>query len=62
MLLALAALLSGCPETASTPAEDAPCERVGDRCRLSDGPIGVCNDTGRTDCDEPPCLACMPQH
>jgi hypothetical protein len=62
LLLVAALLLSGCPETASTPEPEQPCERIGQRCRLPDGPVGVCNDTGRTDCESPPCLRCMPQH
>lgn len=59
-LLALA--LTGCPEPARSASEPAACERIGERCVLPDGPIGVCNDTGRTDCASPPCLDCMPQH
>lgn len=57
-----ALLLAGCPETASDPVGAEECERIGQRCRLEDGPIGVCNDTGKTDCESPPCLECMPQH
>lgn len=57
------ALLAACGvrEGGRQSAPDA-CERIGDRCRTADGPVGVCNDTGKRDCAEPPCLACMPQH
>lgn len=54
--------LVGCPEGPTGPVSGTECERIGQQCRLPDGPVGVCNDTGRSDCDEPPCLACMPQH
>lgn len=60
-LLLPAALLAGCPE-GSTPVSDTACERMGQQCRLREGVVGVCNDTGQTDCPSPPCLACMPQH
>jgi len=59
---ALLLLLAGCPEGSAGPVEGAECEEIGQRCRTPDGPVGVCNDTGRTDCESPPCLACMPQH
>ena len=55
-------LLAGCPEGAAGPVGDAECEEIGQRCRTPAGPGGVCNDTGQTDCESPPCLACMPQH
>lgn len=63
--MALAALLlTGCPEPTRAPTSDEPaaCRRIGDRCTTPEGPIGVCNDTGRSDCEAPPCLQCMPQH
>lgn len=60
---ALAALLlGGCPEGAGEAVAPEDCERIGQRCQLPSGPIGVCNDTGRSDCDSPPCLGCMSQH
>jgi hypothetical protein len=63
LVLTLAALLlEGCPETTRAPEVGDACERIGQQCRLPEGPVGVCNDTGRTDCAEPPCLACVSQH
>jgi len=62
-LLFFVVLLSGCPETGTTPTprEERDCERIGDRCHLPDGPIGICNETTGP-CNDPPCLACMSQH
>ncbi len=57
----LALLLLGCDAPPSTPREPAACERIGDRCQLPGGPIGICSET-TAPCDEPPCLACMSQH
>jgi hypothetical protein len=57
-----ALVLGGCPGASEAPVLEADCARIGQRCRLPEGPVGVCNDTGRTDCAEPPCLACMAQH
>lgn len=56
-------LLAGCPEPSATPRprEATACERIGERCVTPEGPIGVCSET-TAPCDEPPCLACMPQH
>jgi hypothetical protein len=60
-MLALA-LLAGCPESGAPPAASAPCERIGDPCRLPAGPMGVCNESLAASCDTPPCLACISQH
>lgn len=63
LLWTVGLLLSGCPDGSAAPAAPGQqCAQLGDRCRLPDGPMGVCNDTGRRDCASPPCLACMPQH
>ena len=67
LALATAALgatvaLGGCGEARRAPAPEAePCARIGDRCRLPEGPVGVCNVT-TAPCDDPPCLACISQH
>ena len=55
-------LLTGCPETAAAPQPGQACTRLGDPCTLPGGSLGVCNDNGRTDCADPPCLACIDQH
>lgn len=63
VLLVALLLVAGCPQSGSTrtPREPEACERMGDRCQLPDGPIGICSDTTQP-CDDPPCLACMSQH
>lgn len=57
----LGASLLGCVEPAPAARPPAVCERLGDRCQLAGGPIGICSETSAP-CDEPPCLACMSQH
>jgi hypothetical protein len=54
--------VGGCPEAGGVPAPRVECERLGDRCDLAEGVLGVCNDNGRTDCAAPPCLSCVAQH
>lgn len=53
-------LLAACGPTQS--AVDAHCERFGEQCRLREGLLGVCTETGDSECESPPCLACQPQH
>ena len=40
------------------------CERAGQRCRIAEGVIGICNEwPPGTSCPEgPPCFSCTPQH
>lgn len=60
----LVLLLLGCdapPSTPREPAQPAECRRIGDRCELPGGPIGICSES-TAPCEEPPCLACMSQH
>lgn len=61
MLIVIA--LTGCAERGAPapPREPVVCERLGDRCQLPDGPIGICSETTEP-CEAPPCLACMSQH
>ena len=57
------ALLAGCgPGGGGGQTVDDHCERFGEQCRLREGLLGVCSDTGDTDCESPPCLVCQPQH
>lgn len=53
--------LAGC-DGATTGGPGETCTERGARCRLPDGPIGVCVDLTTADCAEPPCLVCQPQH
>ncbi len=57
-VLVLVLVLPACPEGAPVATT---CARVGDRCRMPDGPIGICGET-LGECAEPPCLACQSQH
>lgn len=52
---------TGCPEPRRAPVDEPPCERIGQRCRTPDGPLGICNEGGG-ECPSPPCLTCVPQH
>ena len=60
MLLLLGA---GCDLSGMT--SDAPtaiCGRIGERCQLPEGPLGVCLDKPCAEGQSPPCFACTPQH
>jgi hypothetical protein len=56
------ALLAGCPEQTQTdtPAPNAPCREVGQRCEVSPGKLGSCVviDT----CRSGNCFVCQSQH
>jgi len=54
----LVLVLPACPEGAPIATT---CAQVGDRCRLPDGPIGICGES-LGECAEPPCLVCQSQH
>ena len=38
------------------------CEKVGERCRHSQGKLGVCMALESQDCGKKPCLKCLSQH
>lgn len=61
---ALAALLlAGCPTgPSSSPAPGDACVERYAKCRLPDGPLGVCNDAPCEEGETEPCLRCMSQH
>jgi hypothetical protein len=60
-LLALAAC--GPRDGGRAPRASETCTRLGDRCALPDGPLGICVDvTELGNCDAPPCLVCQSQH
>ena len=56
----LCLLTAGCPDMAASSVPTT-CARVGDKCKLPSGPLGVCQ---QTDCAEGsgPCFVCQPQH
>ena len=61
LLLVSITLLPGCPESTQRGGTPSECTRLGDRCQLPSGPIGICSETTEP-CDAPPCIACMSQH
>ena len=62
MMLGMVVTLALAACNLSGPAATEHCERIGDRCQLDPGLQGVCAPTQQSDCAQPPCLACMPQH
>lgn len=61
LLLSLA-WLAGCADRPSRATEPTACERMGQPCRMPDGPMGICNESTAVECASPPCLACISQH
>ncbi|MBX3126440.1 MAG: hypothetical protein KF718_06970 [Polyangiaceae bacterium] len=63
-LLPLGLSLTGCPERSAAPSgeETAQCSKLGQKCRLAPGVLGVCNDVPCVGQRQPPCLACLSQH
>ena len=61
--LLVALLLPGCPTgVSSTPSPGAECTKRYAKCRLPDGPLGVCNDAPCEEGETEPCLRCVSQH
>lgn len=60
-LLAAALLLTGCPDLMEAPPS-ATCARVGDKCKLGNGPLGVCVTQACPEGQTEPCYLCQPQH
>jgi hypothetical protein len=59
----LAALASACdPAGLISEPPSATCARVGAKCQLADGPLGVCESAPCTADAAPPCLVCTAQH
>lgn len=53
----------GCPDTQQqTAPTSATCTELGARCKLPDGPLGVCNPVTCKPGQAEPCLSCLPQH
>lgn len=48
------------PTRSSAPAEV--CTKVGEQCKLPDGPLGVCNSVPCKDGEAGPCFRCVSQH
>jgi hypothetical protein len=61
--LAVALLLSGCPTGwSSAPTPGGACVERYAKCRLPDGPLGVCSDVPCEEGQTEPCLRCVSQH
>ena len=62
-ILVVALLAVGCPAgSSSAPPPGAACTERYAKCRLADGPLGVCNDAPCEEGETEPCLRCMSQH
>jgi hypothetical protein len=55
-------VLAACSSGSHAPVET--CEEAGQRCRVDESVIGICNEpVDRSSCVEgSPCLVCTPQH
>lgn len=60
LALLLGGLGLGCPEVEEAPS--ATCARVGDKCKLPSGPLGVCMERACPEGEAAPCLYCQGQH
>jgi hypothetical protein len=56
-------LVAGCPTSATeSPVPGAACVERYAKCRMPDGPLGVCNDAPCPEGETPPCFRCISQH
>lgn len=53
--------LAGCTGLTEPPVS-ATCEKMGAKCKLGNGPLGVCVVASCRDSEKPPCYVCQPQH
>ncbi|MCA9666448.1 MAG: hypothetical protein KC503_12695 [Myxococcales bacterium] len=61
-LLLASLVLAGCPEKRRGDAPSPICTSAFQRCRLGNGPLGVCTPIPCKPGQKPPCLMCRPQH
>lgn len=54
-------LLSGCPDLQPS-SVSAACTKQFDKCKLPDGPLGVCQQIECKAGEAEPCLKCVSQH
>ena len=52
----------GCGQDFVTQEAVSECSEVATQCRLSDGPLGVCERRPCEAGEPPPCFVCTPQH
>jgi hypothetical protein len=63
LVVSFAAAVAGCDFSGMTePSATSVCRRIGARCQLPDGPLGVCIETRCDGEQTPPCFTCTPQH
>ena len=60
-LLAFALAAVGCPGLTEPPIS-ATCTKLADKCKLGNGPLGVCVENKCPSGKTPPCFVCQPQH
>ena len=62
-LVVFSVLVAGCPTGEShAPVPGAACVERYAKCRMPDGPLGVCNDAPCPEGETPPCFRCVSQH
>ncbi|HKP59816.1 MAG TPA: hypothetical protein VJV78_23995 [Polyangiales bacterium] len=61
LLVAITTLLSGCPDPSSSGVR-ARCVKAYERCLLSGGVLGVCDQVDCEPSQAPPCFVCRSQH
>ncbi len=59
--LLLLLLLCGCPDLEPSKIS-ATCTKAFDKCKLADGPLGVCQEIECKAGEDKPCLKCVSQH
>lgn len=53
--------LSACPNVTEAPVSKT-CSKLYAKCKLPDGPLGICNETPCKSGEKGPCLKCISQH
>ncbi len=60
-VIVTALLFTGCPGISEGPGV-GPCKEVSAKCKLSDGPLGVCVKAACPGGKTAPCFVCQSQH
>lgn len=61
LVLLLVPFTFGCPDVRQPPAPTV-CEKAYEKCKLPDGPLGVCDRRPCKSGEPEPCLVCVSQH
>ena len=62
MLILLLLALAGCPKLETAPPVAEKCVKQYEKCKLPEGPLGVCDTIECPPGQSGPCFKCMPQH